>query len=65
MSDVDQLTLRLGGNGGRGPVEVVLWHEEGDADMTTITTEYPGDDIQEIDLTERLRREGYEIVEAI
>lgn len=65
MSDIDQMTLRLGGNGGRGPVEVVVWHDEGDRDMTTITTEYPDDDIQEIDLTDLLRREGYEIVEAI
>ena len=65
MSDVDQMTLRLGGAGGSGPVEVILWHDEGDYEMTTITTEYPGDEIREIDLTKALRREGYEIVEAI
>lgn len=64
-ADGDQLMLRLGGNGGRGPVEVTLRHSEGDFEMTTIATEYPSDEIQEIDLTKMLRREGYEIVEAL
>jgi len=64
-SDVDQLMLRLGGAGGQGPVEVIAWHDEGEYEMTTIVTEYPGDEIREIDLSKMLRREGYEIVEAI
>lgn len=61
-SDEDRLMLRLGGNGGTGPVEIVIWHgEEGD-DMTTVVTEYPDDRVRDLDVTWELNRAGYELV---
>lgn len=64
-SDYKKLQLRLGGANGKGPVEVLLFHDEEGAEMTTIVTEYPGDEIQDIDLSKWLHREGYELVEAV
>jgi len=56
----DRLMLHFGE---RGPVELEVWHEEAE-EATHLVTEYPNKGAESIDITDRIRRAGYKLVEA-
>ena len=58
-SDVDRLMLH---HGEGGPVELEIWHEDAE-EATHIISQYPQAGSHSKDITEKLHRAGYKLVE--